>query len=66
MLEVWVAGDRVVLRVTDADPAPPVRRRALPGATSTGRGLHLLDALCARWGAEPAAVGKTVWGELRR
>ena len=66
VLEVCVAGDRVVLRVTDADPALPVRRRAVLGGASTGRGLHLLDVLCARWGSEPAAAGKTVWGELRR
>ena len=67
VLEVRVTGvGGVVVRVTDEHPAPPVRRRQLPGGASTGRGLHLLDVLCARWGSEPAAVGKTVWGELRR
>ena len=66
VLEVRVTRERVVLRVTDAHPALPVRRRTLPDAASTGRGLGLLDVLCASWGAEPAPEGKTVWGELRR
>ena len=66
VLEVRVTQDCVVLRVTDEDPSPPVRRRLTPGGTSTGRGLNLLEVLCARWGSEPAPHGKTVWGELRR
>jgi hypothetical protein len=39
-----------------------------PSATrSSGRGLHLIDALTAAWGVEPAPEGgKTVWAELLR
>jgi hypothetical protein len=30
-----------------------------------GRGLGLIDALCARWGTDATAEGKVVWGELQ-
>ena len=30
----------------------------------TGRGLALVDAVCADWGVEPTGDGKSVWAEL--
>src|SRR5258708_66436 len=39
--------------VSAGDPASP----ALAG----GRGLFLVDALSAKWGAEPAGQGRRVW-----
>lgn len=43
------------------DPLPPSATR------NHGRGLHLVDALTAAWGYEPApAGGKVVWAELLR
>lgn len=36
-----------------------------PGDAIAGRGLHIVDELAARWGAEPLPTGgKTVWFEL--
>ncbi|MFJ4772446.1 ATP-binding protein [Streptomyces uncialis] len=42
-------------------PAP----RAADDCSLGGRGLHLVDALCARWGYELHPRSKTVWAELR-
>jgi DNA-binding NarL/FixJ family response regulator len=43
------------------DPKPPSLTR------NSGRGLHLIDAVSAAWGVEPAPDGgKTVWAELLR
>ena len=51
--------------VYDTDPRLPAHRvpdQERPG----GRGLHLLDQLASRWGAEPTDGGKVVWFELDR
>ncbi|MET9516031.1 ATP-binding protein [Streptomyces sp. NPDC002994] len=70
--EVWV---RLVLQqqtvailrieVSDACVVLPHPRDASPD-DETGRGLALVDALAARWGAAPreCGVGKTVWFEV--
>lgn len=53
------------LRVEVADGSvqrPTIRHDAM--MASTGRGLHLLDALAHRWGVTVRATGKTVWFEL--
>ncbi|MGC4947930.1 ATP-binding protein [Streptomyces sp. DT224] len=55
------------VRVAVSDPAAavwPVLQETGPEGTS-GRGLHLLDALALRWGVEQAPYRKTVWCELR-
>jgi hypothetical protein len=55
-------GVRVV--VTDGSPRLPVRREA-GSAHPGGRGLRLVDALSADWGAHLAADGaKQVWAEF--
>ena len=62
--EVSVQRDgNVRLTVADGDPAPPVRRDVSPTDTS-GRGLHLIEQLCIRWGVEPVDGGKCVWCEV--
>ncbi len=51
------------VEVRDASPALPSIKDH--GATAaTGRGLHIIDALASRWGAEPDGTGKVVWFEL--
>jgi hypothetical protein len=55
----------VRVAVYDDDPALPVHRQ--PDAERPGgRGLHLLDRIATRWGAEPSDGGKVVWFELDR
>ena len=64
-IEVTVSCDDMVLRVEVADGSPtyPVVRDH-PTLAGTGRGLHLLDELAARWGIDPHEDGKVVWFEL--
>ena len=55
--------DRVRIEVADQSPTLPTSRRYGEYA-GTGRGLMLLDAMAASWGAEPAAGGKVVYFDL--
>lgn len=51
------------VEVRDASPALPTIKDH--GATATtGRGLHLIDALASQWGARPDGTGKVVWFEV--
>jgi anti-sigma regulatory factor (Ser/Thr protein kinase) len=51
--------------VTDPCPLPPVKRNPVEGAEHW-RGLHLVDALSARWGWRPQDPGKAVFAILTR
>jgi hypothetical protein len=53
----------VRLCVLDASPVTP-RVRSFGAESTTGRGLRMVQTLCAAWGVQPQAVGKTVWVEL--
>jgi anti-sigma regulatory factor (Ser/Thr protein kinase) len=64
-VRLWLRADdqRLVIFVWDACPDPPARREAGPDAES-GRGLAIVDALCADWNAyRPPGPGggKVVW-----
>ena len=47
----------------DASSVRPRPRRAGP-FDGSGRGLTLVAAIAARWGASPLPNGKVVWAEL--
>ena len=53
----------VAVIVTDSCPLPPVPH-APAVDTEHGRGLHLIDALSARWGWMPRDPGKAVYAIL--
>jgi anti-anti-sigma regulatory factor len=59
------------LVVRDQSPDPPMRvephRRHSTGVSlgSSGRGLHLLDAVCQGWGYLTSPIGKAVWARIR-
>lgn len=55
----------IVIVVTDPCPLPPVRREAAEDAEHW-RGLHLVEALSARWGWRPQDPGKSVYAILTR
>ena len=50
----------VVVIVTDPSPSPPVKREPVD-LTEHGRGLHVVEALSARWGWTPYEPGKAVY-----
>lgn len=60
-------GTRVEIAVTDRSRALPVRKPASPASPDAlgGRGLVLVEAIAARWGADPKRWGKRVWAEVR-
>ncbi|WP_440571397.1 ATP-binding protein [Streptomyces sp. KR2] len=63
-------GTRVEIAVTDRSRVLPARKPAAPDALDAldaldGRGLLLVDAVAARWGADPQRWGKRVWAEVR-
>lgn len=57
-------GGLVRIEVTDGSVRIP-QQRAYGLDATTGRGLRLVAQLCAAWGTETHAAGKTVWVELR-
>jgi anti-sigma regulatory factor (Ser/Thr protein kinase) len=54
------AGGLLMVAVGDLSPDPPVKR-PLDGAAADGRGLHIVEALSARWGWLPQEPGKVVY-----
>jgi anti-sigma regulatory factor (Ser/Thr protein kinase) len=63
-ITIGLDGSALVIRVWDASDDMPVRQEAAPGDDS-GRGLMIIDALSADWGAyrEPDG-GKVVWAAI--
>jgi anti-sigma regulatory factor (Ser/Thr protein kinase) len=62
-LTVSVTGRRIRVEVGDASDAQP-RPRPMADDATTGRGLHIVDAMATRWGSSSTADGKRVWFEL--
>jgi anti-sigma regulatory factor (Ser/Thr protein kinase) len=58
-------GFRVMIEIWDSIPGAPVAEQAGPD-DENGRGLLLVEAVCARWSWEtvPGWPGKVVWAEL--
>lgn len=54
-------GNRTRVEVSDASALLP---RMRPATIEHCRGMHLVAALAARWGAEGHVGGKTVWFEV--
>jgi signal transduction histidine kinase len=64
-LEISADADRVTVAVGDGSPGRPVAREAADDAEG-GRGMALVDMLCAETGVRPNPPGKTVWAALAR
>ena len=62
-LAVELVPPELMVEVFDGDPTLPVRMAAAAHAES-GRGLALLEAMAARWGARAHSGGKAVWFAL--
>jgi anti-sigma regulatory factor (Ser/Thr protein kinase) len=62
-LTCLISSGALAIVVTDPCPLPPVRH--YPGtSTEHGRGLHVVEALSARWGWRPKPPGKAVYAIL--
>ena len=62
-VSVWCSPEGTRIEVEDGGSHLPVRRHFATTA-GTGRGLHLVEELSDRWGAELRTSGKAVWFEL--
>ena len=64
-VRVRVEGDVVRVEVHDLARRRP-SRQFFSAEASSGRGLQVVEELCAAWGVEPDAegTGKTVWAEV--
>ena len=60
---VTIDTDRVKVQVADASSRMP-SPRGYDSTASTGKGIALVQALAARWGAHPQGQGKVVWFTL--
>lgn len=65
-IDVEVTGDedRVRIAVTDSNTAELPRVLSVADDSLGGRGMAIVAALAAAWGAERRASRKTVWAEL--
>lgn len=62
-VRVGVDDESISIEVRDASSRLPAAKHYGPEA-ATGRGLLLVDALAAQWGAERLDAGKRVWFRL--
>jgi anti-sigma regulatory factor (Ser/Thr protein kinase) len=64
-LRLSCASHRLRIGVFDGDSRSVRRARRDPGpASSSGRGLQIVGAVCAEWGIDAQDRGKVVWAEL--
>ena len=59
-----VREDRLRLEVSDANTTDIPQPRQAADHESTGRGMPLIDALTASWGAQVSGARKVVWAEI--
>lgn len=64
---IWLMTDRESLLIMVGDPSPdmPVCAEAQDADDLSGRGLVIVDALAAQWGAYRVPSGKIVWALLK-
>ena len=62
-LDLCLHPGTILIEVTDTSPQLPVLREH-DHRRANGRGLRMVDAIAARWGARPVPGGKVVWAEL--
>ncbi|CAL9343002.1 hypothetical protein SUDANB6_00308 [Streptomyces sp. enrichment culture] len=63
-LDLTHLGTRLRIAVTDASPRTPVKPPGIGWEATGGRGVLLVEAVSAAWGALPVSGGKRVWCEI--
>ncbi|MFI1098523.1 SpoIIE family protein phosphatase [Streptomyces sp. NPDC020917] len=63
-LNLTLAGERMRVAVSDSSPRAPVKPTGIDWEATGGRGIILVEAVCAAWGSVPVSGGKQVWGEI--
>ncbi|MFE4052495.1 SpoIIE family protein phosphatase [Streptomyces sp. YIM B13518] len=63
-LDITLVNDRLRLAVADASPRTPVKPTGIGWEATGGRGILLVEAVSATWGALPVSGGKQVWAEF--
>lgn len=63
-LHLTLAGERMRVAVSDSSPRAPVKSASIDWEATGGRGIMLVEAVCAAWGSVPVSGGKQVWGEI--
>jgi anti-sigma regulatory factor (Ser/Thr protein kinase) len=63
-LHLTLAGERMRVAVSDCSPRAPVKSATIDWEATGGRGIMLVEAVCAAWGSVPVSGGKQVWGEI--
>lgn len=63
-VEVLRLDEVIRLEVVDQSMAVPMPRPESSSEATSGRGMHLVDAVAQQWGTEVRHEGKTVWAEI--
>ncbi|MFD0273492.1 ATP-binding protein [Kitasatospora sp. NPDC127111] len=63
-LVLEVSESRLRIEVSDPSPTLPVPRHPHDPGLPGGHGLFIVRGTADRWGAEPHALGKTIWAEV--
>ncbi|MFZ3474843.1 ATP-binding protein [Streptomyces sp. 4.24] len=61
---VLTSGDVLRIEVSDGSSALPVLHPAPQRGIPGGHGLHIVERLSDRWGAQALGGGKAVWAEI--
>lgn len=63
-LDLTLVNHRLRVAVADASPRTPVKPTSIGWEATGGRGILLVEAMSAAWGAVPVSGGKQVWSEV--
>jgi GAF domain-containing protein/anti-sigma regulatory factor (Ser/Thr protein kinase) len=63
-LDITLLNHRLRIAVADSSARTPVKPTSIGWEATGGRGILLVEAVSATWGALPVSGGKQVWAEL--
>ncbi|MGX4687930.1 SpoIIE family protein phosphatase [Streptomyces sp. JNUCC 63] len=63
-LDLTLVDRRLRIAVADGSPRTPVKPAGIGWEATGGRGILLVEAVSAAWGALPVSGGKQVWSEM--